>query len=91
MWLSPDNELSVHVTPQMSAYLPPSHCALLTGISNRNLSPWASLLLGVWMVSLPCLVGASGHEGGGWVQETSGCPREWIWGQAPYSFSAGQA
>ena len=41
MWLPAGSELSVNVTPQMSAYLPPPPCTLLEGISNCNLIPWA--------------------------------------------------
>lgn len=57
--------LSVNVTPQMSVCLPSSHHTSLEGISNCNLTPWASLLLGVRMMTAQCLVGASGNEGGG--------------------------
>lgn len=58
--------LSVNVTPQMSVCLPPSHRAFLKGISNSDLTPWASPPLGVlmMMMALQCLVGASRDEGG---------------------------
>lgn len=66
--------LSVNVTPQMSVCLPPSHGAFLKGISNSDLTPWASPPLGVLMMTaLQCLVGASGPgrhlaalKGGAW-------------------------
>lgn len=44
--------LSVNMTPPMSVCLPPSRHALLEGISNSNLTPWASLLPGVRMLTL---------------------------------------
>lgn len=52
--------LSVNVTPQMSVCLPPSHGAFLKGISNSDLTPWASLPLRVLMM----MVGASRDEVG---------------------------
>lgn len=58
--------LSVNVTPQMSVCLPPSHRAFLKGISNSDLTPWASPPLGVpMMTALQCLVGRAGMKGGG--------------------------
>lgn len=49
----------------MSVCLPPSHAAFLKGISNSDLTPWASLPLRVpMMMALQGLVGASRAEAG---------------------------
>lgn len=56
--------LSVNVTPQMSVCQPSSHHTSLEGISNSNLTPCASLLLGVGLMTPQRLAGASGTEGG---------------------------